>query len=251
METVLNIPDEVREKQGILLDFISKLGVDIEAMYPSDTSVSYKGDLLDLFLCAFIHKSYAADFKVITSHNERLEFLGDGVLGSVVCKLLFVNYPEMNEATMSLYKIALVREETLAEVAKHIGLDQMIFISKGEEKAGWREKDTILGDSFEALLGRMYCAFGEGEVMKFIETYLYPQMQEALKRPVKSYKSLVQEYFLKKTKQLPEYRIIQEGNLHFKAELWGEGVKVAEGTGESKKKAESEAARVFWTSING
>lgn len=110
LQTVsLDIPDEVREKQEILLNFIEQLGVPIVNI-----------QLFDLFLSVFIHKSYAADFKVISAHNERLEFLGDGILGAVVCKLLFFNYPEMNEATMSLYKIALVREESLAEAAKKI-----------------------------------------------------------------------------------------------------------------------------------
>lgn len=74
----------------------------------------------ELLLCAFVHKSYAADFKESYHHNERLEFVGDAVLGSVIAKALFLDFPQMQESTMTLYKIALVREETLAEVAKKI-----------------------------------------------------------------------------------------------------------------------------------
>lgn len=122
----------------------------------------------------------------------------------------------------------------------------MIFISKGEEKAGGRNKETILGDAFEALLGWIYCEFGEEEVMKFVNQYLYPQMQEALKHPVKSHKSLVQEFFLGRSKQLPEYHLFEDQHFPFRAELWAEGKKQSEGFGDSKKKAESEAARIFW-----
>jgi ribonuclease-3 len=80
----------------------------------------------------------------MTAHNERLEFVGDGILGAVITKLLFTDFPQMEESGMTLYKIALVREETLAEVAKEISLNTHLFISKGEEKMQGREKETIL-----------------------------------------------------------------------------------------------------------
>ena len=81
-------------------------------------------------LLAFVHKSYAADYKDTVNHNERLEFVGDGILGAVINKLLFLRHKEMAESNMTLYKIALVREEILAEIAKDIKLDSMVFISK-------------------------------------------------------------------------------------------------------------------------
>lgn len=96
------------------------------------------------FLCAFVHKSYASDFKEPYLHNERLEFVGDAALGAVIAKALFLNFPWMQESTMTLYKIALVREETLAEVAQKIWLNQQIFISKGEEKIKDVKKHPLL-----------------------------------------------------------------------------------------------------------
>lgn len=211
--------------------------------------------LSDLFLISFIHKSYAADFKIISSHNERLEFLGDWILGAVICKLLFQNNQDFSEATMSLYKIALVREETLASVARDIKLNEMIFISKGEEKADWRNKDTILGDCFEAFLGRMYLEYGENQVFQFIQTYLYPKMKDAVSRPVKSYKSLVQEATLKSIQKLPEYRNSQNKkptneDETFISELFIDNKKVSQWLGRSKKNAESEAARLFWENFS-
>jgi len=129
----LIIPPEVMQQQEMLFDYLASLGIE-------------KSQIKNKALCltAFIHKSYAADFKTITSHNERLEFLGDAVLGAVVAKLLFQKHSEMAESDMTLYKIALVREETLAKVCKEIRLDEKIFISKGEEKSKGRKKDAIL-----------------------------------------------------------------------------------------------------------
>lgn len=107
--TTLNLPDEVRNALPQLQSFFSGLGLPAEQIQD-----------LDLFLCAFVHKSYASDFKISYDHNERLEFVGDAMLGSVIAKALFLDFPQMQESSMTLYKIALVREETLCKVAKKI-----------------------------------------------------------------------------------------------------------------------------------
>lgn len=235
------IPPAVEEKKEELYSYMDTLGIASKNIQNSD-----------LFLTAFIHKSYAADFKVITSHNERLEFLGDGILGATVCKLLFQNYPEMPESEMTLYKIALVREETLAEVAREIGLDQRIFISKGEEHAQGRKKDTILWDAFEALLGYLYLDFWEEEVSKFVENHLYPKIKQIKKQPIKSYKTLVQEYTQKEHKITPEYqesemeREGKDNTFLYKSELLVAGEVKSEGFGANKKKAQEDAAKNYY-----
>ena len=111
---------------------------------------------------------------------------------------------------MTLYKIALVREETLAEAAKKIWLNKQLFISKWEENNNWREKETILWDAFEALLWYLYIDFWADEVFEFVEKYLYPFMESISTHPVKSYKTLVQELVQRDTKQIPEYRETEE-----------------------------------------
>jgi ribonuclease III len=103
------LPKEVIEKKESIKNFLENLAIPIEKIQDET-----------MMLQAFVHKSFAADFKQILSHNERLEFLGDGVLSSITNKLLFINYPEYSESDLTLYKIALVREENLAEVAKEI-----------------------------------------------------------------------------------------------------------------------------------
>ena len=237
----LLVPEEVRKQEKLLREYVKWLWID-------ETNIKN----VDLFLVAFMHKSYAADFKVITSHNERLEFLWDSILWACVAKLLFINHPEMAESTMTLYKIALVREETLALVAKKIWLNKYLFISKWEENNNWREKEAILWDAFEALLGYLYIDFWPEEVLKFVEKYLYPFMDSIQTHPVKSYKTLVQEIAQRDTKQIPEYRESEvetdaKGNvLLYKSELFINGEKVAEWIWANKKKAQEDAAKNYY-----
>ena len=237
----LLVPEEVRKKEKELREYVKGLWIDESKIKNTD-----------LFLVAFMHKSYAADFKVITSHNERLEFLWDSILWACVAKLLFINHPEMAESSMTLYKIALVREETLAEAAKKIHLNDQLFISKWEENNNWREKETILWDAFEALLWYLYIDFWPDEVLRFVEKYIYPFMSTISTHPVKSYKTLVQEIVQKDTKQIPEYREIEEqvdekGNvLMYRSEIYINNEKVAEWRGVNKKKAQESAAKAYY-----
>ena len=237
----LLVPEEVHSKEKELREYVKTLWID-----------ERKIKNIDLFLVAFMHKSYAADFKVITSHNERLEFLWDSILWACVAKLLFVNHPEMAESTMTLYKIALVREETLAEAAKKIHLNDHLFISKWEENNNWREKETILWDAFEALLWYLYIDFWPEEVLSFVEKYIYPFMSSISTHPVKSYKTLVQEIVQRDIKQIPEYREVEEkidekGNvLVYKSELLINNEKVAEWVWVNKKKAQEAAAKAYY-----
>lgn len=209
----------------------------------------------ELMLLAFIHKSYAADYKDTFTHNERLEFVGDGILGAVINKLLFINHPQMPESELTLYKIALVREEILAEVAKEINLNDIVFISKGEEKMQGRQKDSILSDTLEALMWFLYIDLGFDTVQQFIQTYMYSKLENIEKSPVKSYKTTVQEIVQKDHKTIPEYKDIeditdQKGNTtQYKSELYVMGKKVSEWFGPNKKKAQEEAAKVYFIQL--
>lgn len=237
----LLVPEEVRKKESELRDFIKWLWID-------ETKIKN----VDLFLVAFMHKSYAADFKVITSHNERLEFLWDSILWASVARLLFINHPEMAESSMTLYKIALVREETLAEAAKKIHLNDYLFISKWEEHNNWREKETILWDAFEALLWYLYIDFWHDVVLQFVEKYLYPFMSTISTHPVKSYKTLVQEIVQRDTKQIPEYREIEKERdekwnvIVYQSDLYISDVLAASGEWPNKKKAQENAAKKYY-----
>jgi ribonuclease-3 len=132
----------------------------------------------------------------------------------------------MAESDLTLYKIALVREEILAEIAKDIKLNEIVFISKGEEKMEGRQKNSILSDALEALMGYIYIDLGTPVVEDFIKKYVYSKLTSIEKHPVKSYKTMVQEIVQKKHKFVPEYRDSEyekdeKGNtLMYKSEIY-------------------------------
>ncbi len=235
------LPKEVIQEQQNIKNFLKNLGISVE-------------NIKDDYLMAqtFVHKSFAADYKHMLDHNERLEFLGDGILSAVTNKLLYVNYPQYSESDLTLYKIALVREETLAEVAKEINLDQHIFVSKWEERMQGRNKNAILSDCLESLLGFIYLDIGNEEVEKFITTYIFSKISTISKEPVKSYKTMVQEYLQKEYKELPiykdiEHKIDQKGNVEtYLSEIYLWDQKLAQGFGSNKKKAQEDAAKNYY-----
>jgi len=206
----------------------------------------------ELMLLAFVHKSFAADYKDTFTHNERLEFVGDGILWAIINKLLFVNHPQMPESELTLYKIALVREEILAEVAKDIHLDTMVYISNGEEKMKWREKGSILSDTLEALIGYLYIDLGISVVEQFIATHIYSKLSNIEKNPVKSYKTMIQEIVQKKHKFVPEYQDKEDQKDEkwnitvYRSEIYVSGKKVSEWCGSNKKKAQEVAAKNYY-----
>lgn len=238
---MLSIPPVVKEKRQKLIDFFEKIGFSIQ-----------ENQNFDLLYTAFIHKSYASDFKEVYDHNERLEFVGDAVLGAAIAKALFQNFPQMQESLMTLYKIALVREETLAKVAKKIQLNQIIFISKGEEKNGGREKASIVSDALEALIGYLFVDFGYEVAERFVLRYVYPEIEMISQAPVKSYKTMVQEKIQKNYKKLPTYidseeEIDEKNNVvSFRSEIRVDDQILAVGFGSNKKKAQEDAAKNYY-----
>ncbi len=236
--------DQVLKKKPIIITYLESLWIPVDKIKNED-----------LLLLAFVHKSYAADYKDTFTHNERLEFVGDGILGAIINKLLFINHPEMPESDLTLYKIALVREEILAEIAKDIKLNEIVFISKWEEKMQGRQKDSILSDALEALIGYLYIDLGYDITQQFIETHVYSKLQQIEKNPVKSYKTMIQEIVQKEHKVVPEYHDIEEkkddrGNVtEYRSEISIIGKKVSEWFGSNKKKAQEEAAKNYYMTL--
>lgn len=217
--------------------------------FTADTSIAQK----DLILTAFVHKSYASDFVPALDHNERLEFLWDGILWAAIAYLLFEWHPERSEAQMTLYKIALVREEMLAKVAREINLWKYIFISHGEEKQGWREKDVILADTFEAILWVWYEILWFESVKDFIKDRILVHLKDLEQINCKSYKSLIQEWAQQQWYPIPDYQI-QEAFDDGKQWIFIASIQINEkvfGTGKwkNKKKAHEEAAKDAYKKI--
>ncbi len=163
----------------------------------------------NLLLKAFIHKSYACDYVWDYVHNERLEFLGDGILWAIINKNLFLNFKNEAESKLTLYKVNLIREKTLAETARDIWLWKYILIWNGEQRQWWDNKDSILSDWIEALIWFLYIDQPTDIVEKFVTKYVYSKINNIKNKQNKSYKSQIQEFIQKKTHQIPEYNTIE------------------------------------------
>ncbi len=202
-----------------------------------------------LLKIAFIHRSYLNEHpKVELPHNERLEFLGDAVLGLIVSEHLFKKYPKHPEGDLTNFRSSLVNAKTLSKAAKSLKLGQYLSLSKGEEATGGRERQYILANTFESLLGALYLDQGLAATREFIEKYLLTFLSEIIQKKLyKDFKSLLQEKSQEELSVTPAYKILEEkGPDHVKTFRTGVFLgrkKVADGTGNSKQSAEQEAAR--------
>lgn len=209
---------------------------------------------IDLMTTVFVHKSYAADYMADLEFNERLEFLWDWVLWAIVNKLLFLHYKDAPESKLTLLKIWLVREETLAELARDINIWDRIFLWKWEKRQLWAQKDSILSDAVEALIWFLYIDWWIEVVENFLTKYLFPKLEQLSKREGKSYKSLMQENIQKIHKQLPEYQTqIHETDdwwnpLYYKAILSINWKILGEWIAKNKKRAQEAAAKQAYES---
>lgn len=207
----------------------------------------------DTFLTAFVHKSYASDFVPALSHNERLEFLWDSILGASIGSFLYKNYPNRSEAQMTLYKIALVREENLAKVAREISLGNYIMLSNGEEKQWGKEKDAILADTLEAMIGARYLIHGFEAVQWFIQRYIRPELTKLMETDCKSYKSLIQERAQWWWMPIPFYETIEskeKKEVIFISKIYIGDICYGEWQGKNKKKAQEAAAESAYKNKN-
>lgn len=198
-----------------------------------------------LLTTALTHSSYANERKLSRGKdNERLEFLGDVVLELIMSDYLFHTYKDEPEGKLTKMRASLVCEPTLAFCAKDLSLGDYLLLSKGEDLTGGRERDSILSDAFEAVIGAVYLDQGFEEARKFVETYLLQDVDE--KVLFYDAKTSLQELVQSFSKQPLTYELIKEdGPDHQKtftveARL-GEKV-IGTGTGRSKKSAEQTAA---------
>ncbi len=161
---------------------------------------------INLLKRAFTHKSFSNDIHKWIESNERLEFLWDSILWFIISEFLYLEKDNMWEDVMSLYKIALVNEKMLAEVARDINAWQYIFLWLWEINSWWENKDSLLSDFIEALIAYIYLDLWEQEAREFIKKYIYSKFYDLKKNwRVKSSKSLLQEYTQNKYKIIPKY----------------------------------------------
>jgi len=201
----------------------------------------------DLLTSAFIHRSYLNESKEIHNSNERLEFLGDSILSFLTSEFLFTTYPQYPEGILTNIRSSLVKTKSLAEVAQSLGLGELLFLSHGEEESGGRHNQSLLADTFEALLGAMYLDGGIVVCREYLTRILFPFVKSIIEtKSYIDYKSLLQEIVQEQSRISPVYKVTRsEGPDHAKI-FWvevlvGETV-LGEGVGKSKQEAQQAAA---------
>jgi ribonuclease-3 len=202
----------------------------------------------NLLTQALTHKSWVNEHEGVRGTNERLEFLGDAVLEFVVSKELYHQFPQNQEGYLTALRANLVNTINLSQVAKHLGVGEALFLSRGEEEGGGRENPSLLADTVEAIIGAIFLDQGIQKAEDFIKEHLLANLDEKVKGDLKDAKSLLQEKVQSKGLPTPRYKVIEEKgpdhNKKFVIEVTITGKSLGQGIGKSKSLAEQEAAKV-------
>lgn len=206
---------------------------------------SFKNEAL--LVEAFTHRSYLNEAKAKVASNERLEFLGDAVLEILVSEYLFQRFPEYPEGKLTLLRSSIVRTETLARAAHALDLGNRLRLSRGEEEHGGRTNESILANTYEAVIGALYLDQGLGKVKTFLEKTLFPYFEEIIaSKSYRDAKSNLQEVVQEQMKITPIYKVIkEEGPDHqkrFTVAVYIGEKQIGLGSGKNKQTAEAKAA---------
>ena len=212
-----------------------------------EAAIGYRFKDITLLQNALSHSSYANErWHDSLKSNERLEFLGDSILGMVTAEYLYRNFPDRPEGDLTRMRADMVCERALAVVAERIGLGQHLLLGHGEEQGGGRTRDSILADAVESVIAACFLDGGMDAARKFINTFVLTEV------PVKKlrnadYKTALQELVQQKKNQVLSYALVAESgpdhDKHFTVEVSLNGKVVGTGDGRSKKKAEQESAK--------
>jgi ribonuclease III len=205
-----------------------------------------------LLVRALTHRSFAYENGGLPT-NERLEFLGDSVLGLVVTDTLYRGHPDLPEGQLAKLRAAVVNSRALAEVARGLGLGSFIRLGRGEEGTGGRNKASILADTLEAVIGAVYLDQGLGAASELVHRLFDPLIEKSAGLGAGlDWKTSLQELTATEALGVPEYLVSEAGPDHektFTAAARVGGVTYGTGTGHSKKEAEQQAAESAWRSI--
>ncbi len=197
---------------------------------------------------AFVHRSYLNESKDFKESNERLEYLGDAVLELATSHFLYTTYPDFQEGMLTNLRAALVRTESLGDIASSLGFSKLLLMSRGEEATGGRENRSILADTFEAFLGALYLDQGYSTCVSLLTTYLFPKAATVLKtQTYKDNKSFLQEIAQARFKATPQYNLLSalgpDHDKDFVMQVKIGDTVYAEGRGKSKQTAQEDAAK--------
>ncbi|MCQ2585515.1 MAG: ribonuclease III [Treponema sp.] len=229
------------ERKNQLVSFCKTAGIKIQNL-----------ELLDL---AFYHRSSSNENKKSheKSNNERLEFLGDSVLGLVTASWLYTNLPDYKEGELAKIKSVVVSEKILAPNALRLGIDKLLVLGHGEEITGGRKKPAILADCMEAVIGAYYLDSGFEAAREYVLSFIVPEIKKVLENGTKDFKTLLQELTQKKFKVFPVYELLDtKGPEHEK--IFTFNVRIGDKvfgpvSGSSKKDAEQKLAEQVYNEL--
>lgn len=214
-----------------------------------EKAIGFKFRDKSLLKRALTHKSFANEQRLSAlEQNERYEFLGDAVLELAISHLMMELFPEFSEGNLSKLRAAVVNETSLAELARAIHLGDYLYLGRGEDQCQGREKDSLLSDAYEAMLGAIYLDKGFFAAYRVVEAQFRGLMEKAAQQDItRDYKTKLQEESQDKFHAIPRYQIVSEaGPDHdktFEIHLFIQGEMYGQGKGKSKKEAEQNAAQ--------
>ncbi len=225
-------------------DYLSEV-----AVVRLEVTIGYRFSQRSFLLNALAHRSWVAEHPE-TESNERLEFLGDAVLGMVVTDALYSRWPDLAEGVLAKARSALVSAEFLADAAFKLDLGSFVLLGKGEAVSGGREKPSIVADAIEALIGAIYLDGGLDAATPFVLSLVSDELDEAVSgEGSRDFKTRLQERSVAFWGELPVYATLAHGPDHakrFEASVTIGGELIGRGEGRSKKQAEQDAARNVW-----
>lgn len=200
-----------------------------------------------LITLAFTHRSFLNEQRaLISGHNERLEFLGDAVLGLLISEYLYRYLPNTPEGELSHLRARLVESSSCMKYILYLQLDSYLLLGRGEKMNDGKGRESILADLFEALIGAIFLDGGIEAARRFLFQNLTPLLNEIMQSPERNWKALLQDFTQKQTGKAPEYRVIEEtGPDHAKRfiiAVLNEEKELGRGEGSSKKEAQQQAA---------
>lgn len=212
-----------------------------------EEAIGYRFHNISLLQNALTHSSFANErWHNSLLSNERLEFLGDSILGMLVAEYLYRNFPDRPEGELTRMRADMVCEKTLASVAARIHLGDHLMLGHGEEQGGGRSRDSILADAVESVIAACFLDGGIEAAQKFIRTFILVEVPVSQMHNA-DYKTKLQELVQQKKNQVLSYTLTGESgpdhDKHFTVAVFLNGGVVGQGEGRSKKRAEQEAAR--------
>jgi ribonuclease-3 len=212
-----------------------------------EKAIGYRFKNITLLQNALAHSSYANErWHNSLKSNERLEFLGDSILGMVVAEYLYRNFPDRPEGDLTRMRADMVCERSLALIAERIDLGKHLLLGNGEEAGGGRNRDSILADAVESIIAACFLDGGMEPARAFINTFVLTDVPVRKLRNA-DYKTTLQELVQQKKNQVLSYALVEESgpdhDKHFVVQVSLNGAAVGTGEGKSKKRAEQDAAR--------